>query len=174
MNYDNLNKIHDYWWENLLPNFRHLYTVTSFDEYLKKFSFLPSGRWLHEYEKIKLARTSFLVEPAKFAEKYKKYCVTYNAPMKPEDGIQRVIYQLSSTLHIEAGFWVWIENKEIQAYASVFVCYNDEKEYIKFIEDLYEFRQKGDTEERKKPVGLAAAFGFTNSLDENNLTTPVK
>lgn len=168
MNYDNLNKIHEYWWQNLMPTFQHLFTVTSFDEYLKRFSFLPSGNWLRQYEKIKLTRTPFLIDSAKFAEKYKKYCVTYNSPMKSEDGIQRAIYQLSPTLHLEAGYWIWVENEEVQAYASVFCCYHDETEYADFIEELYEIRQEGDTEkDSKRPVGLAASFGFSNPAEKN-------
>ena len=172
MNYTHLNKVFDYYRKNLIPFFNHHQTVISFDEYLKRFSFLPSGKWLRDYECIKLSRIPFLIDPIRFVEKYEEYCVTYNAPVKPEDGIQRVVYQLSPTLHFEAAFWIWIENEEVNAYTSVFVCYHNEREYLKFLDGIYKLRQEGNTEDNKRPVGLAAAaVGFNQVLENLDLTT---
>jgi hypothetical protein len=148
MNYDHLNKIQSYWIKEIFPNLVHTFNVTSFDDYLKKFSFLPSGKWIHDFEKVKLGRLIFAVDPKKFSKKYKECCVSYNSPLRPEDGFQRAIYQFSPTLHCEAAFWVWIEQEKIQSYASLLICYNDETEYLKFLDDLYKIKRDGNTEER--------------------------
>jgi hypothetical protein len=170
MNYDQLNQIHDYWYEDVAPHLVHQYTVTSFDDYLRKFSFLPSGKWLHDMENLKLRRIIFLVDPIKFAKKYKEFCVTYNAPVKAEDGFQRVIYQLSPTMHIEAAFYVWIEHKIVQSYVTPFVCHNVgvEKEYATLIKDLYKIRREGNTEDKPKSIGVGFA-GFQSADGEEDV-----
>jgi len=154
MNYDHLNLIHDYWRNDIYPHFVHCMSVHSFDDYLKRFSYLPSGKWLKDFEKVKVARIPFLVDPLQLVVKYKSMCVAYNAPGKIEEGIMRAIYQLSPTLHFETGFWIWIENDTIQSYATVFVCYHDEKEYFKFIDEMYKIRREGNTENKSTPPGF--------------------
>ena len=154
MNYDHLNKIHDYWRNSVFPHFVHRYSVASFDDYLRKFSFLPSGKWIRDLEKVKLTRVPFAIIPEELVKKYEAKGVSYNAPIKPEDGVQRVIYQYSTTLHFEAAFWMWIENEMVQSYAMVFVCYNDEKEYLNFVDELYKIRREGDTENKPVPPGF--------------------
>ena len=152
MNYDHLNMGYEFWRKDILPNLTHNFTVDSFHEYLKRFAFCPSGNWLREMERVKLNRVGFAVDSEKFVKKYKNYCVAYNAPVKPEDGLQRIIYQLSPTLHAELALWIWVENKKLQQYATVFVCYNDEQEFLHFVDDLYKkMRKHGDTEDAENP-----------------------
>ena len=106
-------------------------------------------------EKVKVSRVPFAMIPEEFTKKYKSFSVTYNAPVKPEDGIQRAIYQISPTLHLEAAFWAWIENKVINAYVMVIVCYHDEIEYLNFVDELYKMRRVGNTEDKSLPPGFA-------------------
>ena len=167
MNYDHCNKVHEYWIEKIFPHLVHNYSASSFDSYLKAFSFLPSGKWIHDLEKIKFSRVAFAVDPEQLVSKYKKYCVTYNAPIRPEDGVQRVIYQVSPTLHFESAFWVWVEHDRVNAYASVFVCFNDEKEYLEVLKDLWQFKQQGNTEERTIPPGF---LPFSEPIDIQSFT----
>lgn len=148
MNYDHLNQVHEYWRNDIFPHLTHKYTVASFDDYLKKFSQIPSGKWIYDMEKVKIGRVLFAVIPVELVTKYKKYCVTYNAPNKPEEGLQRVIYQMSPTLHFEAAIWVWIEQKIVNSYAMAFACYHDEKEYLEFTDELYKIRRVGNTEDK--------------------------
>jgi hypothetical protein len=155
MNYDELNKIYNYWRKKIVPYLDHKLTVSSFDAYLKKFSFLPSGKWLKDFDSVKLNRNLFAVDPEKLVKKYKDSCVAYNAPSKPEDGVQRVIYQISPTLHMEAAFWIWVEQEELNSYAGVFICYHDDDEYLSVLDDLYKMRKEGKTDERKKKAGFA-------------------
>lgn len=78
--------------------------------------------------------------------------------MKPEDGLQRIIYQISPTLHVELCLWFWVENKELQQYGSVFAACNDESEFLRFVDDLYKkMRKTGDTEDVVSP-GFAEAL----------------
>jgi len=121
-------------------------------------------------EKVKLARVPFAVIPKDFVKKYEAHCVTYNAPSKPEDGLQRVIYQLSPTLHFEASFWVWVENKLVHSYVMVFVCYNEEKEYLDFVDDLYTLRREGNTEDKVDLPG----FMFVQTADLQPTATTKK
>ena len=154
MNYNHLNKVYDYWRKDILPNLVHVFTIGSFDDYLKRFSYLPSGKWLRDFEKIKLTRIGFAVDPKRFSKKYKHACVAYNAPVKPEDGLQRIIYQISPTLHIEIAIWIWIEHDIIQSYASAFACYHEEKEFDSFCDEIYKMRREGNTEEKPTAVGF--------------------
>jgi len=161
MNYNHCNKVHEYWRDKILPLLVHRHPCASFDGYLREFSFLPSGKWLRTMEKVKLLRTAFAVDPEKLLEKYKEHCVTYNCPVKPEDGIQRVIYQISPTLHFEAALWIWVEHDVVNSYASVFVCYNEEEEYLKFIDSIWDMRREGNTEEKQRLPGFFAATDST-------------
>ncbi len=152
MNYDHLNQVYDFWRKDVLPNLSHNFNVDSFNDYLKRFAYLPSGKWLKDMEKVKLNRIGFAVDIKKIVKELKDKCVSYNAPMKPEDGLQRFIYQVSPTLHLEVALWIWVENKELQQYASVFAAYHDEQEFLDFVDDLYKrMRKKGNTEEVINP-----------------------
>jgi hypothetical protein len=153
MNYDHLNKVGDYWRQEIFPHLRHVFTVSGFDDYLKRFAYLPSGKWIKDAESVKVNRGGF-VDPVAFVKKYKKQCVTYNAPTRPEDGIQRVIYQFSPTVHAELAIWSWIEHDVLQAYGSVFVCYHTEKEYMDFVDELSPMRRTGNTEDRPNAGGF--------------------
>ena len=154
MNYDHCNQVHEFWRKKIFPHLVHVHTSTSFDDYLRKFSFLPSGKWIKDLEKLKLTRVPFAVDPEALVKKYKDACVTYNAPLKAEDGVQRVIYQISPTLHLEAAFWVWIENKILQSYASILICYHEEEEYLKFVDEMWTIRREGNTEDKPTLPGF--------------------
>lgn len=155
MNYNHLNKVYSYWRKKIVPHLSHNFTVSSFDDYLKRFSCLPSGQWIHDLDELKLNRVGFAIDPEKFVKKYAQYCVTHNAPTKVEDGIQRVIYQLSPTFHIEMGIWIWIEHDEIQSYGSLFTAYKDESELLEFADELYsKMKREGNTEEKSTPSGF--------------------
>lgn len=156
MNYDHLNTIHNYWRKKVFPNLVHSLTVSSFDDYLKKFSWLPSGKWLRDFDGVKLSRVPFAIDPEKFTKAYKDNCVSYNAPSRPEDGFQRVIYQFSPTLHAEVAFWTWVENDELQAYGMMFLCYRNEEEMLNFVDAIYKLRREGNTETDRKEGGFAA------------------
>lgn len=148
MNYDHLNQVHEYWRNKIFPHLVHNYTSSSFDDYLRKFSFLPHGKWIKDVEKVKMNRIPIAFDPEAFVKKYKKHCVTYNAPIKPEDGLQRAIYQLSPTLHSELALWAWVEHNQLQSYAVAFACYHSEDEYLEYVDDLWKIRREGNTEEK--------------------------
>ncbi|HQI46004.1 MAG TPA: hypothetical protein PLC59_08100 [Bacteroidales bacterium] len=158
MNYDHLNTVFEYWRKDILPYLSNRFTVESFQEYLKRFSFCPSGKWLRDMEKVKFNRLGFAIEIEKFVKKYKDFCVTYNVTTKPEEGAQRMIYQLSPTFHVELVLWAWIENKELQKYGTIFTCYNEEQAFIDFVDELYKkMRKTGNTENNENP-GFAGIF----------------
>ena len=149
MDYDKLNQVHDYWVEEIFPHLSHHMAISSFDDYLKRVSFLPACHWLREMNLIKVLRVPFVVDPAKFVFTYKKHCVAYACPAKAEDGVHRIIYQISPTLHLEAALWVWVENKDTNAYLSMFICFKEDKELIKFFTEVTPIRKTGNTEENK-------------------------
>lgn len=123
-------------------------------------------------EKVKLLRTAFAVDPEKLCEMYKDNCVTYNCPVKAEDGIQRVIYQVSPTLHFEAALWIWVEHDVVNSYASVFVCYHEEEEYLKFLDVIWEMRREGNTEEKQRHPGFLSnieSVGFQGLTEKKEV-----
>jgi hypothetical protein len=155
MNYDHLNKVYDFWRNDIFPHLSHNFTVISFDDYLRRFSYLPSGKWLKNMEKVKLNRVGFAVDSQKFVKRFKQCCITYNPPIKVEDGLQRIIYQISATLHVELIIWTWIEHDVLQNYGSLFACYGNEDEYLQFIDDVYlKMHQEGNTEENPNRPGF--------------------
>lgn len=145
--------------ENVFPYLSHKLTVPSFDDYLKRMSFLPSCKWLKEMETTRFARVAFTVNPEELVKKYKDRCVTYNAPMRPEDGVQRIIYQISPTFHMEVAIWIWVESNVVNSYASMFVCFSDDQEYYNIMKELFKIRRTGNTEDNSR-----AGFMFANSL----------
>lgn len=147
MNYDHLNKVHDYWVKEILPNLSHHIAINSFDDYLKQMSILPCGKWLKEFDSVKIVRVPFSVDPAEFSKVYKEHCVAYCCPSKPEDGLHRIIYQLSPTFHIESAVWIWVENEIVQSYMSLFICFKDREELLKFFDAVLPMRRTGNTEE---------------------------
>jgi hypothetical protein len=174
MNYNHLNKVYDYWRKEVLPYLIHNFTVASFDEYLKRFSYLPSGKWLKDLEKVKIGRLGFALDPQLFVKKYKDCCVAYNAPLKVDDGIQRVIYQFTPTLHAEMALWIWVEHEVLQSYCSLFFCYNNEKEFSDFSDNLYEkMRREGNTEENPKKSGFAALLEQAKALELQGNESPM-
>lgn len=162
MNYDHLNEINSFWLKEIFPNLQHHITVNSFDDYLKKFSFLPSGKWLRDFEHVKVLRMPFVVDPSGFTKNYKKNCVAYCCPTKPDEGFVRIIYQISPTLHLESMFCSWIENKQLQSYMSMVACFKDEKELLHFLKEVEPLHRKGDTEELQ-----ARGLLFRNNKTEN-------
>lgn len=171
MNYDYLNKVHEYWITEIFPHLSHHLTLSSFDDYLKRMAFLPSGKWLRDYDAVKLVRIPFACNPSEFVLKLKKHCVSYCCPAKPEDGIHRIIYQISPTLHVEAALTIWVDKNDVQSFISMFACFHDEKELIKFLEKMYEIRRTGDTEDRSKKSGFAR-FLEDKPMNENGLDKP--
>ncbi len=113
-------------------------------------------------EKVKVTRVTFGIQPEWLAKKFADNCITYNSPAKPEEGVQRVIYQYSPTLHFEAAYWLWVEHEEVQSYASIFVCFHEKDEFNKLIDLLWKNRTEGNTEDKPLPTGFnltAAGFG---------------
>jgi hypothetical protein len=154
MNYEHLNEIYTYWRKELFPLLSHNFQINSFDDYLKRMSFLPSCKWLNDFEFVKIQRLGFAVDAKKFFKKYKDNCVTYIMPIKPEDGMQRIIYQFSPTLHAEAAIWIWMENDVVNSYVSMMLCFNDSKEYLELADQLWKIKKDGNTED-KQTVGFS-------------------
>lgn len=147
MNYDHLNNIHDYWVKEIFPNLSHHMAISSFDDYLKQISLLSEVKWLREFNSVKFLRIPFMVDPASFSNVYKNQCVAYCCPSDSKDGLHRVIYQISPTLHLEAALWIWVENENVCSYMSLFTCFKEEKELSKFFNDILPMRRMGNTEE---------------------------
>lgn len=166
MNYDHVNKTQDYWMMEIFPHLSHKMMVASFDEYLKRFSFLKSGRWLKDMDSVKILKPAIALDPLSFVTKYKTHCVTYNPTARPEDGLQRIIYQVSPTLHAETGLWAWVENNNLQSYMSIIVCYHTEKEFTEFLKEITPMRRVGNTQEQKH-AGFA---GFAGLAADSYLT----
>lgn len=158
MNYNQLNQTYDYWRKEIAPHLVNHFNVINFEEYLKRFAYTPHGRWIRDGIMVKISRIGFAIDPEKFLAKYKSQCITYNSPIKAEDGVQRIIYQISPTLHIELALWIWIEHEVVQSYGSVFVCYNNHDEYLKFLDELYKLRRTGNTEDKPTQAGFSGMF----------------
>ena len=155
MNYDTVNKVHEYWESNICKYLSNKFNSPSFEDYIKRFAYLPSGKWIREYNSVKLWKLTTVVDAVKFAKKYKDICVTYNSPSKPEDGIGKAIYQFSQHIHVEASFWIWMEHDIVNSYASLLICYHNEKELAKFKDRMTHFKKTGNTEDKINSIGFA-------------------
>lgn len=155
MNYDNVNKTGDYWKEKIAPNLQTVMYFSSFEYYLKRMSGLPSGKWLEDSVNVMFLKIPYLLDTELFLSHYKKKCVSFITPPKPEDGVHRIIYQISPTLHVEASLWMWIEKNEVYSYVGVFACANKYADYMKFCNEVEKFKHIGDTEN--------SGFGFSTS-----------
>jgi len=160
MNYDHVNKTYDFWAKSIRPHLTTKFQVTSFDDYLKKLSFCKTYRWLREMESVKLTRLPMALDPVAFVKKYSEKCIAVNPPARPEDGMQRMIFQISPTLHIEAGLWAWVENNELHSYLGMMICHKTDEELTEFLTEVEPLRRTGNTEERNTgfhpggPMGL--------------------
>ena len=148
MNYDHINQIHDYLTKEIRPHVKNNFQVASFDEYLKKFSFLKSGKWLKDMESVRLSRSSVAYDPVEFLKRYGKQSVAVNVTTNPEHGQIRIILQLSPTLHLDCVLWAWIEHNKLQSYLGFLACHNTDKEFDAFIAECHDLRRTGNTEER--------------------------
>ncbi len=148
MNYDHLNQTYDYWAEKIRPHLTARMQVASFEDYLKKFTFTKSGRWIRDAECVRFTRPPAAIDPELFVKKYSDNCVAIIPPMHPTEGLGRVIFQLSPTLHLESMTTAWVENNELQSYLSMFVCHKTDAEMTELLEVLSTMRRTGNTEER--------------------------
>jgi hypothetical protein len=159
MNYDHVNQTYEYW-----TKIRSLLTqklqVTSFDDYLKKISFGKSYRWLREMEAVKIARPPLAIDPDAFIKKYGEKCVTVNPPIRPEDGMMRAIFQISTTVHVEAALMAWMENNKLQSYMALCICHKEDDELFEFLKTLKGMERTGNTEERGTGFHVPPASGF--------------
>ena len=57
---------------------------------------------------------------------------------------------------LELAVWVWVEHEILQSYASLFLCYNNKKEFLKFADSIYKMRKEGNTDENPVKSGFAA------------------
>ena len=109
----------------------------------------------------------FPIDVKKFVEKYRDNCVNHYSPARPEEGFQRIIYQITTTLHIELCAWVWCEHNIVHSYAFATAVYHDELECSKFVGEIYEFRKTGDTENKPTPSGFAGAIFRPENVKTN-------
>ena len=159
MNYDQVNRVYAHLRDDLLPHLSHNQTVSGFEDYIKRFSYLPSGKWIRDLEWVKFVQLSFVVDSKKFAEKYRDKCVVHNSPIQPNEGLQHAIYQFSPKVHASAGFWAWIEHDNLFYYTSLFFCIGDKKEFDDLVAELWEIHQEGNTEEKSPAVGFSGLMG---------------
>jgi hypothetical protein len=147
MNYDHVNKTYEHW-TKLRSSLTHKFQANSFDDYLKKFSFCKSGRWLREMESVKTARPPFAVDSEAFLKLYGEKSITFFPQNRPEDGMMRAVFQISPTLHVEGVFLAWVENNTLQSYMELEACHRDDDELFSFLKSLEDIKRKGNTEER--------------------------
>lgn len=147
MNYDHVNKTYEYWMK-LRPLLTQRFQVSSFDDYLKKLSFCKSYKWLRDMETVKIARPPLAIDPEGFLELHKDKCIAFLPPLRPEDGMGRIIFQISPTLHVETVVLAWVENNTLQSYLALVICHRDDEELFSFLASLNHLRRSGNTEER--------------------------
>ena len=147
MNYDHLNLTFDYWLK-IRSSLSTKLQVNSFDDYLKKLSFLKSYKWLRDMESIKIARPPLALDPEAFIKLYGNKCIAVHVPGRPEEGMMRAIFQISTTLHVEVSLMVWIENNKLNSYIALVICHRDDDELFEFLKIIKPLQRKGNTEER--------------------------
>lgn len=168
MNYDHLHMTYDFWANDIRPLVQHRMQIPTFDAYLKEFSLTKSGKWLRMGTDIHIVRPPMALDPIAVGKKYEKNCVTFNAPSRPEEGMGRIIYQFSPTIHGEGWVFAWVENNTLNSYLTFLFCYNNEKEFTDLLTELQPLRRTGNTEERSTgfhPGGFAGLPFMQKDVD---------
>lgn len=154
MNYDHFNELNEYWIEKIKPLTEIKFNVGSFSSYLNQIGFLPTFKWLKSPDSCFITSHTLAISPEEYLQKYKNKIVTSYKPIKAEEGFQRFIHQISSTLHVESVMWAWVENNNVNSYLSTVICYKDKNEFDKFLKELWNMRRTGDSQSREN-VGFA-------------------
>lgn len=155
MNFDEINQIYEHIRNAVYPNVQTMWKNISTEEILidKYLSIIDDNR------KYKLLAMPYLLNTETFLKKHKQQCIIfYNTP-DPADGLMLFIHQISPTLHIHSRLFCWVENKVVHDYLTSLVFHKDDKEAIKFIDDSFEFKQTGNTEESAEKPGFLSAVG---------------
>jgi len=113
-------------------------------------SFTPHGKWIKEFGEFpsNITKIQMFIAPVQFVKKYEKQCVTFNPPLKPEEGFGKAIYQFSPTLHAETLLFCWYENNQVHSYITLLVLFKKKEELDKFVEEILPMRKVGNTEQR--------------------------
>ena len=156
MNYNPLNKIYDRVREEVFTNVKSLCSARDFEDYMHRTH--KSESELKEY---RIFPVPYYIEPLPFFKKYKERCVCYWAGSDPaKEGSLGIVYQLSPRLHVWARLHNWIEDEgnTIIFHLTVVVAFTQHDDFIKFLDDNYELRKTGNTEDIK-PKGFGGLLG---------------
>lgn len=161
MNFNDINKVADYFRNELMPFLSNRISVLDFSNYLTRISECPSCKWMKT--ELNAFPINYCVDPFKFLKKYQKKCISVIGSTNPQDGAFHIIYQISPTLHIFARIYHWIDRDEVKAYLMLTVIYKTQEEYLEFYDENTELRLTGNTDER--PAGFGAAMNNTNGIE---------
>lgn len=154
MNFDDINKVYEHMRKAVYPNVQTRWDNVSTEDVLidKYLSVIDDNRT------YKLLAMPFLVSTEKFLKRYKDNCIIfYNTP-DPADGLMLFIHQISPTLHVHSRFFCWVENKEVHDYLACLVFHKDSKDAVQFIDECFDLKQIGNTEECDEHPGFLSAF----------------
>ena len=152
MNYDQYSDIEKHYTNKIYPHLHQRFNTISFVEYLKYISYCSTFKWVKSPDTCYLTHFKIPIDAEKFVAKYEDKCVNFYSPMKPEDGYMRIIYQISPTLHMEMGYWIWMETHTIHSYLMPVICYSNRKEYDNFKLSIQKFIKIGDTQDTNRPI----------------------
>lgn len=152
MNFDHVNKLSDYWRDELMPHVKNCIPVIDFGHYLSKMVEMPNCRWMRT--EMHALPINYFVDPSKFAKKHIESCVSITGTPSPEDGAFNIVYQISPTLHVLARLYHWVDEADdkVQAYLMLTCAFRNPEEFLRFFDDNKPLRMTGNTQQR--PVGF--------------------
>lgn len=153
MNFTQINDVGNFINKHLKYLHNHI-TCKSMDDYLNEIHFLKKFAWLKECHTV--MRSHALYKTEDFLKRFEKKCVSVYSPRTPEDGILKIIYQISPTIHLEASLFAWFEVNEVYSYIYFVAMFNNINEYIELLDSIKDIQQFGQTGENK--------LGFSNRL----------
>lgn len=147
MNFDEINQIYEHMRKAVYPNVQSVWKEVSTEEVLidKYLAIVDDNR------KYKLLCMPFLVDAEKFLKRHKERCIIYYNTPDPADGLMLFIHQISPSVHVHSRFFCWIENNEVHDYLACLVFHKDSSLAVKFIDETFDLRRTGNTEETEKP-----------------------
>jgi len=151
MNFDDINKIYEHIRVVVYPNVQCLWNNVSTEEILidKYLSTIDDNR------KYKLLAIPFLIDTELFLKRHKEQCIIYYNTLNPLDGLMLFIHQITPSLHIHSRLFCWIENNQVYDYITCLAFHKkDSSEAVKFIDDTFSIKCKGNTEDHRNSTGF--------------------
>jgi len=158
MNFDDINAIYEHTSKTVYPYVKSVWTDVSTEGQL-------IGRYLISLKQradtdYKSFFVPYMFDTRLFLEKYTKQCIIYYNTTNPADGQMLFIHQLSPTVHLHSRYSCWMEHNRVHDYTASIIFTTDYDNAIKFVNENYNLRKTGNTENKDLGFTPLKSCGF--------------